>query len=346
MGDPGVDEAMASGRVPPVLTAYDLERNQDLSGIVGISVVAALASLVVICRLASRKFLLKRFGLGLDDGVVLASFITFIPFVALCLALIRMGAGRTIPYIDFVVGETEMEHIQILDSVTHLIYSTTLWLCRLSGLAFYYRICALHREFVIAIAVILVVLTSGYLVQMCLIIFHCNPITLLWVPYDEFGMPLDGNCLMWYVVYGTVSGISLFSDLLLFGLPVAMLKILDMPRKRKIQLACILLPGFAVIAISSARVAVVVKYGFEEFVTFDFAFIKLLIVEVAEVGSTLIALSIPGVKPLVDKFILRKDIYADTDSSRGPSNRGSIGSFSSSIRGLKQFERYDTQESV
>lgn len=39
-------------------------------------------------------------------------------------------------------------------------------------------------------------------------------------------------------------------------------------------------------------------------------------VEVSEVGATLIALSVPGVKPLFDRFILRKDSVTGSGSSK------------------------------
>ncbi|KAM4060425.1 protein related to integral membrane protein pth11 [Hirsutella rhossiliensis] len=90
-----------------------------------------------------------------------------------------------------------------------------------------------------------------------------------------------------------------------------------------------------VVGISGGRVALVVFSVNEELRTFKFAFLKLLIVEVSEVSATLIALSIPGVKPIVDKFILRKDTYSEFGGSRISSNRGSIGSQSSGLSALK-----------
>lgn len=125
-----------------------------------------------------------------------------------------------------------------------MIYSTSLLLCRISGLAFYYRLCDLHKEFLLTIKVTFAILVAGYLAQICLIIFHCRPITLMWAPiteedYDKY------ECLDWYQIYATISSISLACDLLLFGIPAAMLKVLEIPRKQKIQLACILLPGVA-----------------------------------------------------------------------------------------------------
>ncbi|KAM4061677.1 hypothetical protein HRG_013289 [Hirsutella rhossiliensis] len=67
---------------------------------------------------------------------------------------------------------------------------------------------------------------------------------MLWAP-TSFEDETRFECLEWDEIYGAISGISLACDLLLFGLPVAMLKILEMPRKQKVQLACILLPGIA-----------------------------------------------------------------------------------------------------
>lgn len=167
---------------------------------------------------------------------------------ALCIELILLGGAREGIFFEWVLPVQIYQKIQVVDSVEHLVYSTALLLCRMSGLAFYYRICALHKEFLVAIRVIFAVLIVGYLVQTLLIIFHCKPVNLAWVPFSEDGTLLLGSefsCLPWWEVHITVSAISLACDLLLFGLPVAMLQMLEMPRKQKVQLACILLPGIA-----------------------------------------------------------------------------------------------------
>ncbi|EQL02552.1 hypothetical protein G6O67_006294 [Ophiocordyceps sinensis] len=334
MSDPRVDEAMASGRVPRKIPRETLEKNQDMTGIVSIAVVTTLATLFVVCRLLSRRYVIKRFGLGIDDGMALASLVAYIPFAALCIQLINLGTARTPEFIDFAIDDAQWETQQIFDSIAHMLYATALVLCRVSGLAFYYRICALHKEFLVAIHAIFAVLVAGYLAQMCLVIFHCQPVSLLWAP-TTFEDSLKFDCLDWVEIYGAISGISLICDLLLFGLPVAMLKALDMPRKRKVQLACILLPGIAVVGISISRISFVIAFQEQTPDAFDFAFLRLLIVEVSEIGATLIALSIPGVKPLVDKYILRKDIGSQSGGSRTCSNRDSIGSQSSSLSFLK-----------
>ena len=53
----------------------------------------------------------------------------------------------------------------------------------------------------------------------------------------------------------------------------------------------------------------------------------MLAIEVSEIGATLIALSVPGVKPLFDRFILRREVSEsdtkpDTRSGRQASSGG------------------------
>ncbi|KAM4062667.1 protein related to integral membrane protein pth11 [Hirsutella rhossiliensis] len=304
MSDSEINEAIASGFVPADISVEFLEANRDVPATVGIIIITVLTCAVVTCRLLSRKLVVRRFGLGLDDGIALVSLLTFIPFAALCLELVRLGGAKHAAYRDFVLDDATYARFMTVDSIAHLTYSTALLLCRVSGLAFYYRICGLHKEFLIAIRIVFSVLFAGYLAQILLIIFHCRPVTLLWTSMT----PEDNDkyqCIEWVDVYVTSSVISLTCDFLLFGIPIAMIRVLDMPRKRKIQLGCILLPGVAVVGISIARLVWV--RGSTSETAEEFGFMVILIIEVSEIGATLVALSIPGVKPLVDKYILRKD---------------------------------------
>lgn len=170
--------------------------------------------------------------------------ILFIVFVGLCIELIVLGSGRHFAYIQYVLDVPTVQKTQVLDFAAHIIYTTALLLCRISGLAFYHRVCGMHKRFRVAIKVFFGFLIAAYLPQIFLLIFHCKPVTGLW-PYGwEPGTEIY-TCLQWGLVYSVNSSVSLVCDLLLFGIPVAMLRILEMPRKRKVQLGCILLPGVA-----------------------------------------------------------------------------------------------------
>ncbi|KFG80757.1 hypothetical protein MANI_026409 [Metarhizium anisopliae] len=321
----GIDEAIRDGRIPPDVDMQLLRNNQNIPGIASIACVTFLATLVVVCRLYSRKFIIKGYGFGFDDGVVLASLVVFIPFMALCIRLIVMGAGQNPMWMYFMMDDETYTQIQALDTIAHLIYSTALVLCRISGIAFYWRLCYMDKKFLLAIKCIAAVILAGYVAQICLLIFHCLPVSMVWVFYTKEEYERH-TCMHWFQVYSIISSISLASDFLLFGIPAVMLKGLQLARKQKLQLACILLPGILVIGLSAARVVLVINYGWESDrkIEFQFSFLKLLCLEVAEVSATIIAVSVPGVKPLVDKYILRKD--KETESASWKSNGLSMSS--------------------
>ncbi|KAI7764413.1 hypothetical protein LZL87_003618 [Fusarium oxysporum] len=310
MTDPKVAQAIADGRVPKGVTAAYLNQSKDAPAIVGIILVTCLTSIIVLGRLASRAFLIRRF--GLDDSLTLVSW------------LIQLGSGRHFDYIQYVLDMPTIEYTEVLDFGAHIVYTVALLFCRMSGLAFYHRLCAVHDRLRLSIKIVLGILIAGFLPQVFLIVFHCTPVTGLW-PY-EWQPDFDKyTCLQWGLVYSVNSSVSLVCDLLLFGIPIVMLRVLEMPRKRKIQLGCILLPGISVIAISITRLVFVIEGQWNA--DMSWAYNPMLAIEVSEIGATLIALSVPGVKPLFDKFILRRDIaqgestgksrYAQQHSSKG-----------------------------
>ncbi|KAJ4127086.1 hypothetical protein NW768_008711 [Fusarium equiseti] len=311
MSDPKVSQAIADGRVPKEITADYLNETRDASAIAGILFVTVLTSIIVLGRLASRAFLMHRF--GIDDVLTFVSWICLVVFVGLCIRLIQLGSGRHFAYIQYVLDMPTVEDTEVLDFIAHIIYTTALLLCRISGLAFYHRLCAVHDRLRIAILVVFGVLIAGYLPQLLLIVFHCMPVTGLW-PYEWQPGFENFTCLQWGLVYVVNSSVSLVCDFLLFGIPIVMLRVLEMPRKRKIQLACILLPGISVIAISIARLVLVIEGQWN--MDMSWAYNPMLVIEVSEIGGTLIALSVPGFKPLFDKFILQRDITQGEDTGK------------------------------
>lgn len=282
MPDSKVTEAFADGRVPEGITADYLNESKDGAAIAGIIFVTVFASIVVITRLLSRAVVLRRIGLDdyltlaswvrhpcsdivisirwvepirlakissfLNDEnerlltVLGATQITFIPFVALCIRLINLGSGRHYEYIQYVLDMPTVEVTEVLDFAAHIIYTTSLLICRLSGLAFYHHLCAVNPKFLLAIKIVFAVMILGYLPQLFLLIFHCVPVTGLW-PYEWQPGVEKYTCLQWGLVYSVNSAVSLVCDLFLFGIPIVMIWVLKISRRRKIQLGAILLPG-------------------------------------------------------------------------------------------------------
>lgn len=146
---------------------------------------------------------------------------------------------------------------EVLDFWAHLIYTTCLLVGRLSGLAFYARIADRHRKLTWAIRITAITMIALYIPQMALIIFHCIPVTAYW-PYTFEANYADYTCIQWGLVYVTNSVISLLCDLALFTIPAFIIKKLKVATTDKIKLAGIMMPGLIVIAISSARMYLVI----------------------------------------------------------------------------------------
>jgi hypothetical protein len=156
--------------------------------------------------------------------------------------LIDIGTGRHLEYIEYVMTGAQTEESEVLDFSAHLIYTTALFCCRLSGLAFYRRLCELHDRLSLAIKCALLLLIAAYLPQMCLIIFHCKPVTGLW-PYSWQTRSVDYVCLTWGLVYTVNSGLSLVCDMFMFVIPGVLIHTIQLPPRRKLHLYLVLLPG-------------------------------------------------------------------------------------------------------
>ncbi|KAL2201809.1 hypothetical protein CC79DRAFT_185706 [Sarocladium strictum] len=335
-----IDAAIADGRVPKDVSKAYLSESRDDASIAGIIFVTALTTIIVVTRLFGRSVLARRF--GLDDSLAAISLILLIAFVGLCIELIQLGSGRHFAYIEYVLPVDVVLRTQVLDFAAHIIYTTALVVCRLSGLAFYARICKQHRRFRITIWVLAGVIVAGFLPQLFLIIFHCIPVTGYW-PYGWEPVADDFVCLQWGIVYVTNSVISLLCDFLLFGIPIAMLRGLNMPSKRKVQLACILLPGIAVVAISITRLVLVILGQWEADMSWSYN--PLLGVEVSEIGATLIALSIPGAKQTWDIVFFRKKDDTQANASYYKESGGSSGIGGTVLSNLRQHRHHSALDS-
>lgn len=166
----------------------------------------------------------------------------YITFVVLSVVLINLGSGRHIEYIQYVLSLPTVRETEVLDYVAHILYTTALFLCRLSGLAFYFRLAARSSKLHMAIMVAAPLLFAAYLPQLFLLIFHCKPVTGLW-PYAWQSEPVTYKCLSWGLVYSVNSGVSLACDVMMFTIPAILIKQLHVSVKNKIKLSLVMFPG-------------------------------------------------------------------------------------------------------
>lgn len=175
----------------------------------------------------------------------------------LSVILINLGSGRHFAYIQYVLDNAIVSRTEALDFWAHLVYTTCLLVCRLSGLAFFSRIADRQKKLTWAIRIVAGVMIALWIPQMALIIFHCIPVTAYW-PYAFEVNAEKYQCLQWGIVYVTNSAISLLCDLALFTIPAVIIAQLKISKLDKLKLAGIMMPGLLVIAISCTRMYLVI----------------------------------------------------------------------------------------
>lgn len=76
MSDPKVEQAFKDGKIPDGITKDYLNQTKDAPAIAGIIFVTVFTSIIVLGRLCSRAFLIRRF--GVDDILTLISWVSFV----------------------------------------------------------------------------------------------------------------------------------------------------------------------------------------------------------------------------------------------------------------------------
>ncbi|KAF7519245.1 hypothetical protein PCG10_010107 [Penicillium crustosum] len=299
--------ANAAGRIPSGVTLEYLAESRDSSAIVGIIFMICFTGLLMIIRLYARTFIVKK--MGLDDVLAVVTLMLYIAFVILSITLINLGSGRHIEYIQYVLSLPTVRETEVLDFIAHIIYTTALFLCRLSGLAFYFRLTARSTKLHMSIIIAVPLLFAAYLPQIFLLIFHCRPVTGLW-PYEWQVEPKTYNCLTWGLVYSVNSGLSLACDILMFAIPAALIKGLHVSLEKKIKLSFVMFPGILVIIISAIRVWLVARGQWDP--DGSWAYNPMMCVESAEIAATLVALSVPALKPVFGNLFAHLTEYTSS----------------------------------
>ena len=157
-----------------------------------------------------------------------------------------MGSGRHLPYIQFVLIQDPsfVQATETYDFVAHILYTTALFVCRLSGIAFYIRLLTPGcRPYMITTSKVAAgLLFVGYIPQIILLIVQCLPITSLW-PYGWEANANDYTCLAWGTVYAANSGISLLCDMMMVSIPALLIASLKISTKEKLLLVPVLFLG-------------------------------------------------------------------------------------------------------
>ncbi|KAK4455288.1 hypothetical protein QBC34DRAFT_460137 [Podospora aff. communis PSN243] len=136
--DPAIHAADLAGSVPPELSLTWLSESRDRPLLIGIATTTAITSLVVTCRLASSCLTQKR--LTPSDRLTLIATPLHLLHTLLSHRLLTLHASFHIEYLQYVTPPSTLSHIALLKHAAQLTQITALLLARLSGLAYFYSI--------------------------------------------------------------------------------------------------------------------------------------------------------------------------------------------------------------
>ncbi|CRG89072.1 hypothetical protein PISL3812_06107 [Talaromyces islandicus] len=306
-----IAHAYEVGNVPPGITPEFLMESRDGPTKAAIYFLFFLTMAFMLGRCYSRIFVVRKF--GLDDWLACVTFVVYIPVLAFCIICIDNGTGRRSAYVHYVMSldNERTNRSELDDLVLHFLYTIALFTCRLSGLAFYTRLSQAHDHLFRAIKICAGIFVAVFIVQFLLLLLHCLPVTGIW-PYSWQPEYHKYRCITWGGVYITNSALSFLCDVIMFVIPSMLIHLLHVPLKRKMGLAMVMFPGVLVLLISVARIWLVClgQWSTDNTWLYD----PQLAIEMAEIGSTLIALSIPALKPLFGFYVMTKIRSSSSDN--------------------------------
>ncbi|GLA78880.1 hypothetical protein AtubIFM55763_001043 [Aspergillus tubingensis] len=227
-----------------------------------------------------------------------------------------MGRGRHIEYIQYVLSLPSINETERYDFVMHILYTTALFVCRLSGLAFYQRLASRHPKISLAIKLSAGFLLASFLAQFFLLLFHCLPVTGLW-PYPWQPQIDDYKCITWGG--GVRDQFCPVPGLRRDDVGSALHVDLHAANVAEAQTAAVADHVSGVLVISCVRLWLVIVGQWSP--DGSWAYDPMLAIETSEVGGTLIALSIPAMESLIVSCFSHFKAY----SSRAAGSSGKPG---------------------
>lgn len=153
--------------------------------------------------------------------------------LAMCIRVIDLGAGRHIEAITPPAALVKMyQHLVGLQ----IIYHINLGLCRVSGVAFYARLCKNAGRSGLYMWIAFAFVTAVAVTQILILGLQCIPLKALW-------RDGPGKCMTQYSVFISTAAMTIICDSLVLMIPLRIIWGLKMNLRRKIALGVVLLIG-------------------------------------------------------------------------------------------------------
>ncbi|KAL6879166.1 CFEM domain-containing protein [Trichoderma novae-zelandiae] len=215
----------------------------------------AFAVLIVVARLAFRRFFSGSGQLGVDDWIILAAIIVAVPATVLNqVGLVDHGIGRDI----WTLQSSELPLFAKFFFLMELIYIIQMSLVKLSLSVFYLYVFPGHkmRRLLIGTAAFNVVFGVVFVVAA---LTQCMPLHYYWAQY--FDKPPQGTCFDLNKFAWANAGLGLAVDVWMIILPMSQVRKLKLHWKKKIGVIIMFILGAFVSLISLIRLKSVIFFA-------------------------------------------------------------------------------------
>ncbi len=155
--------------------------------------------------------------------------------MSLCMMILHYGSGRHLAAL-IIESPEDLVHMYKWLFTTQMVYMFNLWLCRVSGLAFYARINPMP-QFILYLRLSFAFITAVYIAQTLIIALQCIPLQAMW---DQ---TVEGKCMGSAVVFISTGALTIACDSLILLLPIKIVLTLQASVTRKLALLGILCFG-------------------------------------------------------------------------------------------------------
>ncbi|KAA8625052.1 hypothetical protein PtrSN002B_006133 [Pyrenophora tritici-repentis] len=244
-------------------------------------VMTVISTIVLALRLYTRICI--RHTTGLDDALVLCSWMGCVAWLVICFEAFQYGFGQ---HLWNVTPEQVMAYTKILVGIM-VVYVWTPALAKLSLLALYYR---LNPDRTIRMCIYgLAGLVFGYSLSITVVAAGpCNPQT-----------HTDQKCLTDLNLF--MACINIITDFLILCLPIPMLRALQLPLKQKVLLGLVFALGSGVVVISTVRIIYVYSMISNPDSTYNVA--KACIFSTVELNGGVICACVALLKPFIQQYM-------------------------------------------
>ncbi|KAJ5483430.1 hypothetical protein N7530_002676 [Penicillium desertorum] len=264
--------------------------NQGPRIIIATAITTVAALITVLARFYVRVFLIRN--VGWDDYTMALTMLLSVCGFAIIVPEVKYGAGRHVVYVQ----DTAVTAMH-LNYATQGIYMWAIGLVKISIGLFLLRF-APRKGYKVFIWVVIVLMTLYTAICFLTLIFQCQDIRSNW------DSSVKSKCFtpkQLLTLSYTNTALNILTDLIFAVLPVFMLRHLQVNRRVKASLICILGLGIFACAAAFVKLSILPNYGRTGDFLWDYT--NLTIWVVTECNTGIMAGTLPTLKPLFKRFL-------------------------------------------